>query len=92
MEFRTVDDIARRLASLIPPGLRDVQQDLEQQFQSVLKTAFERMDLVTREEFEVQQKILLRSREKLEALEARLEAMTRTQRPDPNSATETGSA
>ncbi|MCB1844762.1 MAG: accessory factor UbiK family protein, partial [Halioglobus sp.] len=46
--------------------------DLEENFRTVLKSSLQRMDLVTREEFEVQEAVLARTREKLEALEARL--------------------
>lgn len=53
-------------------GIRELRQDLEQNFQAVLQSAFERMELVSREEFDVQRKVLARTREKLEQLEAEL--------------------
>ena len=49
-----------------------MREDLEQNFRGVLKTGLERLDLVTREEFEVQQAVLQRTREKLEALQAKV--------------------
>jgi len=52
-----------------------VREDLEQSFRSVLQSSLSRLDLVTREEFDVQQAVLARTREKLEALELRLESL-----------------
>lgn len=72
MSDNSIEDLARRLAEAVPEGLRSVRKDLEDNFQSVLKSGLSKLDLVTREEFEVQEAVLLRAREKLEALEARL--------------------
>ena len=72
MSDKSIEDLARRLAEAVPEGLRNVRKDLEESFQSVLKSGLGKLDLVTREEFEVQEAVLARTREKLEALEARL--------------------
>ena len=72
MSDKSIEDLARRLAEAVPEGLRSVRKDLEENFQSVLKSGLGKLDLVTREEFEVQEAVLLRTREKLEALEERL--------------------
>ena len=69
---KQLDDISRRIVEGLPPGLRDMQQDVEKNIHSILQAAFARLDLVTREEFEVQSAVLMRTREKLEALEARV--------------------
>ena len=72
-----IDELARRLSSLVPPGLREGREDLQQNFKSVLQAGLGRLDLVTREEFDVQRAVLLRTREQLEALQrtvAELEA------------------
>ena len=63
------------LAEAVPQGLKSVRDDLEQNFQSVLRAGLGKLDLVSREEFEVQEAVLARTREKLEALEGRLESM-----------------
>lgn len=63
------------LAEAVPQGLKSVRDDLEQNFQSVLRAGLGKLDLVTREEFEIQQAVLARTREKLEALEGRLETV-----------------
>jgi len=75
MSDKSIEDLARRLAESVPEGLRSVRKDLEENFQSVLKSGLGKLDLVTREEFEVQEAVLLRTREKLEALEQRLKEL-----------------
>ena len=72
-DFQTIDEITRRLAESVPAELKTARAELERQFKTVLENAFSRLDLVTREEFEIQKKVLLRTREKLERLEALLE-------------------
>lgn len=66
---QTLDELARTLSSLVPEGLKAAQSDLEQNFRAVMQSGFDRLDLVTREEFEAQAAVLARTREKLEALE-----------------------
>jgi len=72
-DLQTLDEITRRLAAAVPRELRTARAELEEQFRAVLESAFDRMDLVTREEFEIQKKVLARTREKLEALERELD-------------------
>jgi len=67
-----IDDLAHRLSSLVPPGLREGREELQENFKSVLQAGLSRLDLVTREEFDVQRAVLLRTREKLEALQAQV--------------------
>ena len=73
MTDESIENIARKLAEAVPEGLRSVREDLENNFRSVLRASLSKLDLVTREEFEVQEAVLAKTREKLEALEARLE-------------------
>lgn len=75
MEKETIESLARRLAENVPAGMRSLGSDLEQNFQGVLRGALRRMDLVTREEFDVQVGVLQRTREKLEQLEAEVAAL-----------------
>ena len=69
IDLAQLDDLARRLSNLVPPGLREGREELQQNFKSVLQAGLGKLDLVTREEFEVQRAVLARTREKLEALE-----------------------
>ena len=75
MDTKTIDELARRIAAAVPDSLRAMQGDLEQNFRSALEAGMERLDLVTREEFDVQAGVLLKTRERLEALEARIAAL-----------------
>ncbi len=75
MDPKIIDDIARQLAAAVPADLKKLQDDLHKNFRVVLDNAFSRMSLVTREEFDAQQAVLSRTREKLEALEQRLRDM-----------------
>ena len=70
IDLAQLDELARRLSSLVPPGLRESREELQQNFKSVLQAGVGKLDLVTREEFDVQRAVLLRTREKLDALEA----------------------
>ena len=84
IDLNHIDDLARRLSALVPPGLREGREELQQNFKSVLQTGLGKLDLVTREEFEVQRAVLLRTREKLEELQrtvAELEARQDAQAP-----------
>lgn len=72
-DFQTIDEITRRLSESVPGELKTARAELESQFRSVLENAFNRLDLVTREEFEIQKKVLLKTREKLERLEGMLD-------------------
>ena len=69
IDLNHIDDLARRLSSMVPPGLRESREELQQNFKSVLQSGLAKLDLVTREEFEVQRAVLLRTREKLEELQ-----------------------
>jgi BMFP domain-containing protein YqiC len=69
MEQLRIDEIVRRLLAKVPQAARNVQQDLEENFRAVLRSSLGRLDLVTRDEFEVQTKVLERTRSRLEALE-----------------------
>ena len=69
IDFDKLDELARRLSSLVPPGLRDGREELQENFKAVLQSGLAKLDLVTREEFEVQRAVLLRTREKLEELQ-----------------------
>jgi BMFP domain-containing protein YqiC len=75
IDLAHLDELARRLSGLVPPGLREGREELQQNFKAVLQSGLARLDLVTREEFDVQRAVLLRTREKLEALEREVQAL-----------------
>ena len=75
IDLNHIDDLARRLSDLVPPGLRESREELQDAFKGALQAGLSRLDLVTREEFDVQRAVLLRTREKLEALEKTVAAL-----------------
>ena len=72
---RFFEDLAKRLSEAIPPQLAALKVDVESNFKSVLQAGLAKLELVTRQEFDVQAGVLGRTREKLTALEARLAAL-----------------
>jgi BMFP domain-containing protein YqiC len=72
---RFFDDLAKRLSEAMPPQLAALRADLEANFKSVLQAGLAKLDLVTRQDFDVQTGVLARTREKLGALEQRLAAI-----------------
>ncbi len=77
LDTKFIDDLARQISESIPSGIKEMQQDVEKNIHTLLQSAFARLDLVTREEFDIQTRVLARTREKLEQLEktvAELEA------------------
>lgn len=77
IDAKTIEEFTRRISDALPQNAQVLQQDIEKNVRAVVSSGFERLDLVTREEFEVQCGVLARTREKLEALEkqvAELEA------------------
>ena len=72
---KSLDELARKLADAVPPGLAALRNDLEQNFKSVLQAGLAKLDLVTRREFDIQAAVLARSRERLEELEKRIAAL-----------------
>ena len=75
MDKQFLDDLANRLAKAVPPGVRSLQDDLERNFRGLLQSGFAKLDLVTREEFDVQARVLERTRQKLTALEQELQSL-----------------
>jgi BMFP domain-containing protein YqiC len=72
MNSNGLDDLAKRLADSVPESLRAFGRDLEGNFKAVLQSQLAKLDLVTRQDFDVQAAILERTHGKLTALEARL--------------------
>ena len=69
---KILDDLSRKINDSLPKGLTSLQEDTRQHLNSALQSAFSKMNLVPREEFDIQQAVLERTREKLEKLEKRI--------------------
>ena len=79
IDLANIDALARRLSSLVPGNLREGREELQQNFKSVLQTGLARLDLVTREEFDVQRAVLLRTRDKLNELQRAVDKLEAAQ-------------
>lgn len=75
IEPRHLDELARKLTAMMPASVQHLHADIERNLKAGLAGTFQRMELVTREEYEVQAALLARSREKIDALEARVKAL-----------------
>ena len=73
--FGQLDELAKKLSSLMPEPVRHLQSDMEKNMKGLLESGLQKMNLVTREEFDIQSAVLLRTRQKLEILEQRLGAL-----------------
>jgi BMFP domain-containing protein YqiC len=72
LNSKHLETLAQKLYATLPASLKSFENDIQQQFKDVLQSVFNRLDLVTREEFDVQVKVLARTREKVEALQKQL--------------------
>ncbi|WP_265410677.1 ubiquinone biosynthesis accessory factor UbiK [Actinobacillus pleuropneumoniae] len=69
---KNFESLAQQLHNALPQPLKNVGNDLEEKFKQILQAQLAKLDIVTREEFDVQSQVLLRTREKLNELEKRL--------------------
>jgi len=72
IDSKKIEELVQGFTSALPPGLVQMQEDVEKNIRAGLTATFSKLDLVTREEFDVQTQVLHRTREKLEALEKRV--------------------
>ncbi|HET7796928.1 accessory factor UbiK family protein [Nevskia sp.] len=75
---RQLEEIAARLARVLPPGLKGLRSELEDNFRAVLRANLDRLELVSRERFDTQAELLARTQTRLAALEKRLKALEKT--------------
>jgi BMFP domain-containing protein YqiC len=75
IDLSQIDELARRLSGLVPPALREGRDEMQDNFKAALQSGLARLDLVTREEFDVQRAVLVRTREQLESLRSLVEQL-----------------
>jgi BMFP domain-containing protein YqiC len=75
MDTRFIDELARKLSAAVPGSVDALRRDLESNFKAVLQSGLAKLDLVTRQEFDVQANVLRRTREKCEELQSRLQTL-----------------
>lgn len=73
--FTALDELSKKLSALMPQPIKSLQEDMESNVRGLLESGLQKMNLVTREEFEIQTAVLQKTRAKLEALEQRLTAL-----------------
>ena len=72
---KSFEELAKKLYTALPTSLQNFENEIQQKFKDILQSAFTHMDLVTREEFDVQIKVLSRTREKVDALQMQVQAL-----------------
>lgn len=77
-EPQQLNELARRISEVIPQDLTAIKSDFETNIKAILQASLSRMNLVTREEFDVQRKVLLRAREQIDAMEERIKALEKS--------------
>jgi len=75
MDAKRLEDLAARLSQALPPGLKGLRAELENNFRAILRSNLERFDLVSRERFDAQSEVLAKTQARLEALEKRLKTL-----------------
>ncbi|RUO81108.1 hypothetical protein CWI84_03075 [Idiomarina tyrosinivorans] len=81
MDSKKFEELAKQISDAIPAQMKEAAGNVEGKVKQVLQQQFSKLDLVTREEMDVQQQMVLKLRERVTALEAKLDALERAQKP-----------
>jgi BMFP domain-containing protein YqiC len=81
-DSKSIDNFADRIANAIPPGLHHFKDDVEKNVHALLQSTLSKLDMVSREEFEVQKAVLAKTRSRLEVLEKRVEELEKRLKPE----------
>ncbi len=79
LDPKKIEEVARQIGSSLPPKFREVADEIEVKVKTVLQAKLSQLDFVSREEFDVQRQVLLRTREKLDALEQQVQQLLAAQ-------------
>ncbi|MDH3759655.1 MAG: accessory factor UbiK family protein [Gammaproteobacteria bacterium] len=72
---QTINQLSDKINALLPPGLQQAKSDFDERLKILLQQQLSNLEMVSREEFDIQARVLARTREKLEAVEARLQEL-----------------
>ena len=72
LDPKKLEEIAKQISDAVPPGVKSMAEGAETKVKQILQSQLSKLDFVSREEFDIQSQVLIRTREKLEALEARI--------------------
>ncbi|MDR2990174.1 ubiquinone biosynthesis accessory factor UbiK [Providencia alcalifaciens] len=75
LDPKKIEQVARQIQGALPKGVRDLGEDFDKKLRSLLQSQLGKLDLVSREEFDIQTQVLLRTREKLMKMEQRVSAL-----------------
>ena len=75
IDTRTLDELAKKLSSAMPDSLKTIQQDMEKNMRAILESSFQKMNLVSREEFDVQTALLAKTQQRLNELEQQIKQL-----------------
>jgi len=78
IDHQTINRLSKKINELLPPGLQQVKSDFDARLKSLLQQQLANYEMVSREEFDIQARVLQRTREKLEIIEARLKELEQT--------------
>lgn len=72
LDPKKLEEIAKQITDAVPPEVKNLAEGAEAKVKQVLQAQLSRLDFVSREEFDIQNQVLIRTRDKLQALEARI--------------------
>ena len=78
IDNQTINELSDKINALLPPGLKQAREDFDARLKTLLQQQLASLEMVSREEFELQARVLERTREKLEVIEARLKELDKT--------------
>ena len=78
IDNKTINRLSEQINGLLPPGLQQVKEDFDARLKTLLQQQLAKYEMVSREEFDIQTRVLARTREKLEVIEARLKELDKT--------------
>jgi BMFP domain-containing protein YqiC len=78
IDNKTINRLSEQINGLLPPGLHQVKEDFDARLKTLLQQQLAKYEMVSREEFDIQTRVLARTREKLEVIEARLKELDKT--------------
>lgn len=84
LDAKKIEQVVRQIKDTLPQGIRDLGEDLDKKLRAILQSQLGKLDLVSREEFDIQTQVLLRTREKIAQMEKRIEQLEKKRLANEN--------
>ncbi|HGJ5873902.1 MULTISPECIES: ubiquinone biosynthesis accessory factor UbiK [Arsenophonus] len=84
LDAKKIEQVVRQIKDTLPQGIRDLGEDLDKKLRAILQSQLGKFDLVSREEFDIQTQVLLRTREKMIEMEKRIEQLEKKEVANEN--------